>query len=1389
MNKTACVSVLVPATNHHRRKPFRQCLERLGGSALLALVVALLVATGTGAQRSQPILVEEAARQARATDIAANAYGRLPLHFEPNRGQTDPQVRFVSRVGGHALLLGSTEVVLVTQQPGVGTGAAPGRNVLRMRLVGANPDPQVVGRDRLPGKVNYFVGNRDRWRTDIPIYARVEYQEVYPGIDVLYYGNQRQLEHDFIVAPAADPDAITVTFTGAEAIEINPQGDLVVKSGDGEVRWSRPVAYQEGPKGRREPIPAEYDLNPGADGPDPRSAVPDASSTTVGFQLAAYDTTRPLVIDPVLFYSTPLGGDMDDSGSGIAVDAQGHAYVTGSTLSTNFPPPATTIPPTLAKGGSGDVFVARLDPSGASLVYATYFGGNDEDRGDAVAVNGMGQAYVTGATRSDAVNEAFPVSAGAFDTSCGTDGFCDGESDAFVATLSPSGTLLYASYLGAAKGDFGFGIAVDSLGNAYVAGTTIDHTNTFPVTAGAFQTVDPHLDGFMTKLAPNDTNVNVPCTLAGIQYNDCADLLYSTYINALDQDDEAFGVAVDGLGNVYIAGWTGADGFPTKNAFQSAKAAGRDVFVLKLRPDNLNTNQPCTFSDPDFVYNDCADLLYSSYFGGGGQDSLGDQANDVAIAVDGAGFLYVTGGTASTDFPGPGGTAPKLGAGTEGEGRDAFVAKFDPSASGDASLVYAVYLGGTGAESGRGIAVDNQGNAYVAGQTGSPDFPGSAGGTAPKLGFGTPGQSGDVFVATLNAAGDALLSSAYVGGSASEGGVAVALDASCNAYVTGGTFSTDFPRVNPLPADPANDINVATNGDAVVAKIAQLGFRAYIGQFDDGGVSVIDTHTNSIVGDPIALGTLKPEGVAVHPDGTRVYVSNLVSSSVSVIDAVANTLLGTVPLGASRNPIGVAVHPGGAWVYVANSGVPPEKSVHTISVIDTATNTLAGEIDLGILSQANVPFGIAVHPDGTKLYVANLNGNFVSVINVDTTVDPATYTFGETVSVGTQPRGVAVSANGARVYVANGSSGTVSVIDTATNDKINFSTASTDIAVGNGPFGVAAHPTQNKVYVTNANDDTVSVLTFSVAPPTPPTVTTVAVGDGPRGVAVTPDGSLVYVANVFGDSVSVINAANGTRIVFTSVDANMAGDLAVGDGPVALGQFIGFPVFDADGDFIEDFVDGEIVAGVFVDKSQDAGNMSFTNQHLCGTVAGTITSVPPGMTLAVARPAGIEIGAVGGSGQAQVNACGFEMLYDPADVAVINSCGSLNTHVRSGPVEILVGSAGVVTVPSGVTVRVADVRGNRFEVRHLEGAGTIIVALRGQVRELRPGTSRIFALGRDSSKDRSSKVRSSKKRSSKDSSSKVRSSKKRSSKDSSSKVGSSKKRSPKDRSSKGKGKR
>jgi len=331
--------------------------------------------------------------------------------------------------------------------------------VLRIKLAGANPTPQVEGLEELPGKVNYFIGNDPmKWRRNVPIYAKIKARAVYPGVDLVYYGNQRQLEYDFIVAQGADPASIKMAIVGADKISLNGQGDLILAMKDGQVRLQKPVVYQEVEGVRRE-ISGSYRLQ---------------SSGQVGFHVGRYDRSRPLVIDPVLAYSTYLGGSGSDGGNGIAVDAAGNAYVTGSTVSTDFPTTAgafkTTVP------GGEHAFVTKLNASGSALVYSTYLGGDNQEQGYGIAVDSLGQAYVTGSTRS----VDFPTTAGALQTTLGYSG------NAFVTKLDTSGSaLLYSSYLGGPAPAMATGIAVHA-GNAYVTGQA--SSNTFPTTAGAFQT-------------------------------------------------------------------------------------------------------------------------------------------------------------------------------------------------------------------------------------------------------------------------------------------------------------------------------------------------------------------------------------------------------------------------------------------------------------------------------------------------------------------------------------------------------------------------------------------------------------------------------------------------------------------------------------------------------------------------------------------------------------------------------------------------------------------------------------------------------------------------------------------------------------------------------------
>ena len=560
----------------------------------------------------------------------SESYGKLPLHFEANRGQAHKDVRFLSRGPGYSLYLTSSEAVLVLSRPDADAKrdarstpvraevpSAHAKSVaLRMSLVGAAHKPVVSGLEEQPGKANYFIGKDPaKWRTRVSIYAKVRYREVYPGIDLVYYGNQRQLEYDFVVAPGADPNRIMLGFKGADKVEIDAEDSLVLHATGGDIRQHKPVIYQDIDGVRRE-IAGGY-VRKGAN--------------RVGFQLPAYDTTRPLVIDPiVLSYSTYLGGSGDDSGGGIAVDADGNAYVAGRTSSPNFPTVAGAFQPT--GGSTTDAFVAKLNPAGSALVYSTYIGGSDGDSGTGIAVDSAGNAYVTGGTNS----ANFPTTAGAFQTTFASTS--DFNSDAFVAKLDSTGSsLVYSTYLGGGSDESGAGIAVDASGSAYVTGRT--ESFDFPTTPGAFQPVAANslYDAFVTKF-----------DAAG------SALVYSTRLGG-SANDVGFGIAVDAAGNAYVTGGTFSDDFPTTlGAFQATHVGGWDVFVTKF---NLTGSA----------------LAYSTYLGGSGPvPQHGDGLDEGhGIAVDTAGNAYVTGQTISSNFPTTPGVFQPMLAGS----RDVFVAK------------------------------------------------------------------------------------------------------------------------------------------------------------------------------------------------------------------------------------------------------------------------------------------------------------------------------------------------------------------------------------------------------------------------------------------------------------------------------------------------------------------------------------------------------------------------------------------------------------------------------------------------------------------------------------------------------------------------------------------
>ncbi len=709
----------------------RSLWQRLIPIGALASVGLLPLIPVSRASRKAPAPVAINKPDPAIQSRLAASYGKLPLSFERNAGQTDASVRFLSRGPGYALFLTGNEAVLSLEKRRAKAISPPA--AFRMSLAGANPNATVTGLDELPGKSNYFIGNDPaKWRTNVPTYAKIKYQNVYRGIDLVYYGNPQQLEYDFLVAPGADPKAISLDVAAIRSssdggrrtpLRLDANGDLVIQAGEDQVRLHKPVVYQAAEGAARHFVDGHYLLK---------------GDNRVSFEVASYDPGKTLVIDPVLVYSTYLGGSGSDNGAGIAVDSAGNAYVMGSTSSTDFP---TASPLQAASGGGfSDVFVAKLNPSGSALVYSTYLGGSGYDLGYGIAVDSAGNAYVTGYTDSSNFPIASPLQAV----------FGGGAADAFVAKLNPTGSaLVYSTYLGGNGADQGSGIAVDSSGNAYVTGGT--QSTNFP-TASPLQAVfggsSSDEEAFVAKLNP-----------AG------SALVYSTYLGG-SGPDYGYGIAVDSLGNAYVTGYTDSTNFPTANPLQAVSGGSGaiftgDVFVAKLNPAG-------------------SALVYSTYLGGSGDDV------GYGIAVDSLGNAYVTGYTTSTNFP----TASPLQAAYGGSG-NAFVAKLNPSGS---ALVYSTYLGGSDNDSGQGIAVDSSGNAYVSGYTQSSRFP-----IAIPLQAGLSGLE-DAFVAKLNSSGSALVYSTYLGGSSYDAGSGIAVDSAGNAYVTGWTESTDFPTANPLQA-------------------------------------------------------------------------------------------------------------------------------------------------------------------------------------------------------------------------------------------------------------------------------------------------------------------------------------------------------------------------------------------------------------------------------------------------------------------------------------------------------------------------------------------------------------------------------------------------------------
>jgi|SRR5579859_1239803 len=808
------------------------CSLVVGGS-----VLALLGAWGNlRMARRAPRSTEAGMASAKtAQPRAVENYGKLPLSFEVNEGQTNGQVKFLARGQGYTLFLTSQEAVLSLQKfEGRGRQDGklekPGRELiadrhelfkdgapltksprsedrgykvqkrgegpdavrvtstmLQMKLMGANATARVRGEDELPGRSNYFIGNDPKkWRTNIPTYAKVRVEGVYPGVDLVYYGNQGRLEYDFVVRPGGDASAIKLGLTTdlgvgeKSSAKLAENGDLVVETNGGEVRWHKPVIYQPASTGKiqetaeRVPVVGAFTVN---------------GQNEVAFNIGEYDKSKALVIDPVLSYSTYLGGGGYSDGfeynqaSAIAVDSAGSAYVTGFTRSPNFPTTPNSYESAMPPGCDPQfdtpctfVYVTKFSADGSSLVYSTFIGNHASGYG--IAVDGSGSAYITGSA-----GNGFPTTPNAFQPGNRN------TASAFVTKLSPDGSALdYSTYLGGTGngnlGDTGYGIAVDSSGNAYVTGQTYSHD--FP-TANPIQATNQSASGSNAFVAEINASGSA--------------LVYSTYLGGSYSNpsiccfgDAGSGIAVDASGGAYVLGSTSSTDFPTANAFQptnhgTANAYGATIngFVAKISSGG-------------------SALVYSTYLGGSGPS--GD--NGTAVAVDASDNAYVTGNTSSADFP----TTPNAFQTTRPNSNaylsHAFVTKFSSDGS---ALIYSTYLGGSGGDGGDGLAIGGPGFAFVTGFTASSDFP-----TADPIQASNPGFG--AFVTEFTPDGSALVYSTYLGGNCSQpsctAGLGIAVDNSRSAYVTGFTYSDSFPTT----ANAFQKTNRGAN-NAFVAKIAE----------------------------------------------------------------------------------------------------------------------------------------------------------------------------------------------------------------------------------------------------------------------------------------------------------------------------------------------------------------------------------------------------------------------------------------------------------------------------------------------------------------------------------------------------------------------------------------
>ncbi len=768
---------------------FRKFQSLLSIVTLTSLVFSLIVIS-QGNVRATTENLFETKEVSNSEQTVQTDYGKMSLLFEQNKGQTDSAAKFVLRGAGYTLYLTETEAVFRLRIADLGLrnaelktkGQRPKTlsDTLKMQFVGANQQPTIEGEAETITKTNYYIGQKKF--ENISNYGRVNYKDLYKGIDAVFYGNaNNQLEYDFTVAPNVDANQIQLNFDGAKDVSIDEQGNLVIKTENTELVQQKPIAYQT-IKGKKREVEVKYVINEQSQIPNPKSQTPNSKSK-IGFALGEYDQSQSLVIDPALLYSTYLGGTAFDSVNDIAADAAGNAYVVGETSSLNFHGDTRN-----SNDGTG-VFVAKIDPNGSQLLYTTILEGNNDDFGHGIAVDASGNVYLGG----EATN-GFPTTPGAFSTVKDPT-----QSDAFIAKLNSSGNSVYVTYYGGTQFERVLDVAVDSAGKVYAvgetwSGLTFPKKNEFQGCGAGFGFNSS--DGFLAVLNAAGSD---------IQYSSC---FGGTIL------EEANAVALDSANNAYITGWTSSkNNFPVKNAAQPTSGNGSgtlqvDAFLIKFKP-NLSGD---------------ASVLFSTYLGGGGTEE------GYGIDVSPSGSVFVTGVTGSFNFPllNPIDSTNQI--------NECFVSQY----SSTGALTNSTFLGGADQDQCDNITVGAGDNIHVIGQTRSADFP--------LLGaFQNTHQGGrDVFVTKFRF-GAGIISSTFFGGTGNDRGFGIALNGS-SILIGGNTESNNLTTTAIAPNVPIKATSNAsvTNADGFVAKILDTRVDS-VGVFRPATTFILTQSTTNVV--------------------------------------------------------------------------------------------------------------------------------------------------------------------------------------------------------------------------------------------------------------------------------------------------------------------------------------------------------------------------------------------------------------------------------------------------------------------------------------------------------------------------------------------------------------